>query len=251
MLASAQDNLHSQMSSIALAARVNLARGAYERALTLVETGWDRTASFGMQGDYLATKAMVYACCDGFSEAQKLLEASQAISDQIDGRVLRCAVRAIIAHKEDPSSNDTRELITHVVGEARSTGNLDALVSAYRAHPHLLEALDRLETVDLQAVQRLVQQTDPKLAEKAGFRLHGLTAALDDPLTRREREVFDLMRQGMTNREIARSMWIEESTVKVHVRHILRKFSARSRTEAVARGNELFSPPRPETPAER
>jgi two-component system NarL family response regulator len=52
----------------------------------------------------------------------------------------------------------------------------------------------------------------------------------------REREVLDLVRQGLSNREIAKTLWIAESTVKVHVHHILEKLGARSRTEAATLG---------------
>lgn len=45
---------------------------------------------------------------------------------------------------------------------------------------------------------------------------------------------WGLIAQGLTNREIARTLWISESTVKVHVRHVLAKMGARSRTEAIA-----------------
>src|SRR5206468_3961525 len=53
-------------------------------------------------------------------------------------------------------------------------------------------------------------------------------------LSRREQEVIDLLRQGLTNREIAKTLYISEATAKVHVRHILEKLAARTRAEAVA-----------------
>jgi two-component system nitrate/nitrite response regulator NarL len=53
-----------------------------------------------------------------------------------------------------------------------------------------------------------------------------------ETLTPREREVFALIGQGKTNREIAKALFLAETTVKVHVRHILRKLGVRTRTEA-------------------
>ena len=51
-------------------------------------------------------------------------------------------------------------------------------------------------------------------------------------LTRREQEVLHLVRQGLTNEQIARSLWVSLSTVKVHMRHIFEKLGVRSRTQA-------------------
>ena len=55
-------------------------------------------------------------------------------------------------------------------------------------------------------------------------------------LTPRERQVLDLMAQGRSNRAIADVLRISENTVKNHVRAVLDKLHARSRTDAVVRG---------------
>jgi LuxR family transcriptional regulator, regulator of acetate metabolism len=55
------------------------------------------------------------------------------------------------------------------------------------------------------------------------------------PLTAREREVIELVSAGATNQEIANALVISESTVKSHVKHILRKLGAANRAEAVSR----------------
>ena len=51
-------------------------------------------------------------------------------------------------------------------------------------------------------------------------------------LTEKEREVLILLRQGMTNKEIAARLSRSPNTVKIHVSHILEKLNLRSRTEA-------------------
>jgi RimJ/RimL family protein N-acetyltransferase/DNA-binding CsgD family transcriptional regulator len=58
-------------------------------------------------------------------------------------------------------------------------------------------------------------------------------------LTKREREVLDLVASGLSNRDIAGTLRISENTVKNHVARLLEKLQARSRMEAVVRGVQL------------
>lgn len=58
-------------------------------------------------------------------------------------------------------------------------------------------------------------------------------------LSRREREVLQLLAQGQTNREIAQHLYLSVSTVKIHVEHILGKLAVSDRTQAAVRAIEL------------
>jgi two-component system, NarL family, nitrate/nitrite response regulator NarL len=58
-------------------------------------------------------------------------------------------------------------------------------------------------------------------------------ASAEQPrLTPREQEVLDLIASGLNNKLIARELNLSEGTVKVHVKHLLKKLGLRSRLEA-------------------
>jgi two-component system nitrate/nitrite response regulator NarL len=52
------------------------------------------------------------------------------------------------------------------------------------------------------------------------------------PLTSREQEILEQIANGMSNKRIAKALGISEGTVKVHVKHLLKKLNLHSRTEA-------------------
>jgi DNA-binding NarL/FixJ family response regulator len=81
--------------------------------------------------------------------------------------------------------------------------------------------------------------SDLGLARRAGFRTRS-NRSPQDLLTPREMEVLGLIARGMRNAEIAKALFISQSTTKVHVRHILEKLGVRTRAEAVLR-LEMFS----------
>jgi DNA-binding NarL/FixJ family response regulator len=117
-------------------------------------------------------------------------------------------------------------------------GAIDTLVFAYRLHPRILDILASQD--DLKAKLRTVlsraDDTDRahmnRVMPKAG-------TSVTPSLTKRENEVFALLAEGRTNREIAQSLVISEVTAKVHVRNVLRKLGVRNRTEAALRAARL------------
>lgn len=62
---------------------------------------------------------------------------------------------------------------------------------------------------------------------------------LTDPLTDRELEILQLMAQGNSNAEIAKTLFLAEGTVKNYVSSILQKTAARDRTQAVLHAQKI------------
>lgn len=58
-------------------------------------------------------------------------------------------------------------------------------------------------------------------------------SAKEIQLTRREEEVLQLLTTGLCNKRIGRELGISDGTVKVHIKHLLKKLQVRSRLEAV------------------
>lgn len=78
-------------------------------------------------------------------------------------------------------------------------------------------------SVTRRVIERMAQQPTPRLADQARL----------GQLTPREREVLGLVARGLSNREIAAVLVVEESTVRTHVRRVLGKLELRDRIQAV------------------
>jgi DNA-binding NarL/FixJ family response regulator len=90
---------------------------------------------------------------------------------------------------------------------------------------HTVAAGDSLlsPSVTRKVIDRMAEQPAPDAS--SGERLTALTP--------RERDVLELVARGLSNGEIAQAFVIEESTVKTHVKRILRKLRVRDRVQAV------------------
>jgi two-component system, NarL family, nitrate/nitrite response regulator NarL len=112
---------------------------------------------------------------------------------------------------------------------------LDCLRSG--ASGYLLKNIETQTLLD--SIRRAANGDSVVSAQMTGKLVRGLQAApgslaeaARDVLSPREREIISHLARGASNKEIARSLDVAESTVKIHVQHILRKLNLASRVQA-------------------
>lgn len=100
------------------------------------------------------------------------------------------------------------------------------------ARGYVVKDVDTTELVrSIRAVARKETAFDSR---SAAAMAHSISHPESSPdLTSRELRVLDLLASGLSNREIGGKLYISETTVKFHVRNIMRKLSVSSRAEAV------------------
>ena len=97
------------------------------------------------------------------------------------------------------------------------------------AKAYVLKDAHREELLEgIRRVCRGQMFVSPEVATKLASRIS------EEELTNRELEILTLLAEGKSNKLIARELNISEGTVKTHVKSILEKLDATSRTEAVA-----------------
>ena len=100
------------------------------------------------------------------------------------------------------------------------------------ARGYVVKDVDTTELVrSIRAVARNQSAFDPR---SAAAMVRSLRVRTRQPgLTDRELNVLRLIARGLSNRDIGRELFISETTVKFHVRNIMRKLEVTSRAEAV------------------
>lgn len=114
--------------------------------------------------------------------------------------------------------------------------NREDVLAAFQlgADGYLLKDMDHLELLDrLKAAGEGRLVVSPELAELLAEALRPNSVSPDQvTLTDRERQILILLGRGFSNKQVGRELGITESTVKVHMRNLLKKLDLRSRTEA-------------------
>ena len=112
-------------------------------------------------------------------------------------------------------------------------GQRDSVVLAYRAFPPLIGAAIAAGRADSMTTL-LEASNDDQLALSYGLKTPPKRANPHEVLSRRERQVLELVARGRTNDEIATALFISPVTVKAHLRRTYGKLGVRNRVEAAA-----------------
>jgi len=215
--------------------RLLLSQGLVEEAI-LEGLDEDLPATRGERGEFLATQAIARACLGDSERAREMCSAAEQVTRSPQVRVLAPCVRAILAVETEEGS--ARALAEDAFLAAIRIGEIDAFVCAYRACPRLLATIANRIEWRRRLSEILGRAQDHAKARRLDIPRHGRRKSPDELLSPREREVFELVSQGLANKEIAKTLFISEATVKVHVGRILGKLGVRSRTQAVIRGTK-------------
>jgi len=233
-LSSTNRDEYLSMSTAATRCRLLLLEGAPDKALEMTSHSWPGVRARGQRAEFLASRALALIFSGDPDEARGLLERASSLSKELEPVTLCDWTRVLLALQDD--ERDALGQVAHTFERTLRSGLTDTFVFAYRVEPRILALLTRAgQSVD-QIAQIVMRANDRSRGQAVGIHL-----PLDPPrprtLTPRETEVFELICDGRSNKEIARSLFLSEVTVKVHVRNVLRKLGVRTRTEAAVLGS--------------
>jgi ATP/maltotriose-dependent transcriptional regulator MalT len=178
------------------------------------------------EGEFLATRALALACLGDGGGARRAAAGADKSSIAAEVRVLAQTARAV-SEVEGPEGRG-------LVAMAVASNVWDPVVCGVRSSAALAERLTSDATTRATIAELYQRTQDSSLARRAGIRIRSTTSP-DELLTRREVEVLGLIARGYRTQDIAKALFIAESTAKVHIRHVFEKLGARTRSEAVAR----------------
>jgi LuxR family maltose regulon positive regulatory protein len=210
-----EDELHySRDFEYITLARLLIAQGEHHGALGLLERLLEAAEAGGRGGsviEILVLKALVLQAQNDIPNALATLQRALSLAEP-EGYV------RTFVDEGPPMATLLKQLLkthkTQQPGAAEPEVSLDYI-------GRLLKALG----------EEVMVVTKVRAREKAGL--------LVEPITERELEVLRLLASGLSNREIAKKLYVSLDTVKSHLKHIYGKLGARSRYQAVDRAREL------------
>ena len=231
-LSEKQADEYLTMSTRAMRCRLLLAEGSPEAALAATSGSLLRVSSKGQKSEFLASRSLAYARIGDLDRAQELLTEADGLSGELEAVSLCRWTRVLLRLQVEDASSE--EAVNDTFEDTVRSGMLDMFVFAYRLDTRVLSVLAARPSLQEILSEVLTRALDRSIAREAGFSLLPVQrdSTLREALTVREQDVYELLREGRTNKQIAQALVLSEVTVKVHVSNILRKLDVSTRTEA-------------------
>jgi DNA-binding NarL/FixJ family response regulator len=146
---------------------------------------------------------------------------------------------------ELPDSNGDAGAVSFLVKARQLVPHLRTIVLSIRGEPDYIDAAleagaaayvvktthpDDLASAVRQSFNHSVYMAGTRATQPAISPAHSEESGVD--LTRREREILQLVSEGHSNAQVARMLWVTEQTVKFHLSNVYRKLGVSNRTEA-------------------
>ncbi len=117
--------------------------------------------------------------------------------------------------------------------EAMVEAGADGYLLKEEGEDGLLQAIESVQQGDVPLHPRIARH----LIKGATRQAKGTNGTVN--LTKREKQVLQLLSKGLNNKEIAKVLSVSSGTAKIHVSHILNKLNVSSRTEAAVQAIQL------------
>ncbi|MEM8891883.1 MAG: LuxR C-terminal-related transcriptional regulator [Bacteroidota bacterium] len=168
-------------------------------------------------------------------ETQKLSEDQlsmlNTISELIGIAIQRTRLQDLYASPQIESNESIRKILERILSPRLEelSGHLEKLKSQSPESEYTHASIELVKAISEQL--ELIKDGFPKESKKQKKSIQFQYPS--SPLSTRELEVLQLVRKGLTNKQIAENLFITERTIKFHLSSILSKLQAETRTEAV------------------